>query len=67
MFVWLIRIIHTLHSEEDAPCLWGRHIHGHAGEGDVEEIDSYLSQTGFKGFAYKVYGSALMLFHAEKG
>jgi len=33
---------------------------------DVEELDNYLSQTGFKGFAYNVYGPNI-LFHAEKG
>jgi hypothetical protein len=32
----------------------------------LEEIDHYLSQTGFKGFDYHVYGSALILFSAEK-
>ena len=33
---------------------------------DVEELERYLSQTGFKGFAYDIYGPAI-LFHAEKG
>ncbi|MGB8311360.1 MAG: methyltransferase domain-containing protein [Halobacteriota archaeon] len=33
---------------------------------DAEELDSYLSQTGFKGFAYTIYGP-FILFHAEKG
>jgi len=33
---------------------------------DVEELESCLSQTGFKGFAYDIYGPAI-LFHAEKG
>jgi ubiquinone/menaquinone biosynthesis C-methylase UbiE len=33
---------------------------------DVEELDTYLSQTGFKGFAYTIYGP-FILFHAEKG
>jgi len=33
---------------------------------DVEELDMYLSQTGFRGFAYDIYGPAI-LFHAEKG
>jgi len=33
---------------------------------DVEELDDYLSQTGFKGFAYDIYGP-FILFHAEKG
>jgi len=33
---------------------------------DVEELDSYLSQTGFKGFAYNIYGP-FILFNAEKG
>jgi len=33
---------------------------------DVEELDSYLSQTGFNGFTYDIYGPAI-LFHAEKG
>ena len=32
---------------------------------DVEEIDKYLSQTGFKSFSYTIYGS-IILFHAEK-
>jgi SAM-dependent methyltransferase len=32
---------------------------------DVEELGSYLSQTGFRGFKYDVYGSYI-LFHAEK-
>jgi SAM-dependent methyltransferase/uncharacterized protein YbaR (Trm112 family) len=34
---------------------------------DVEELGSYLSQTGFSGFKYDIYGSAYILFHAEKG
>ena len=33
---------------------------------DVEELERYLSQTGFKGFAYDIYGLSI-LFHAEKG
>ncbi len=33
---------------------------------DVKEIDKYLSQTGFRGFAYTLYGY-FILFHAEKG
>ena len=33
---------------------------------DVEELDNYLSQTGFKGFTYDIYG-LYILFHAEKG
>jgi hypothetical protein len=33
---------------------------------DVEELDKYLSQTGFNGFAYTLY-RYFMLFHAEKG
>jgi ubiquinone/menaquinone biosynthesis C-methylase UbiE len=33
---------------------------------DVEELERYLSQTGFKGFAYDIYGPSI-LFHAEKG
>jgi len=33
---------------------------------DVEGLDKYLSQTGFNGFAYTIYGY-FMLFHAEKG
>jgi len=33
---------------------------------DVDEIDSYLSQTGFKDFTHKIYGS-MILFCAEKG
>jgi SAM-dependent methyltransferase len=32
---------------------------------DVEEIDSYLSQAGFKDFTYNIYGS-MILFRAEK-
>jgi hypothetical protein len=32
----------------------------------VEELRSYLSQTGFRGFKYDVYGDAYILFHAEK-
>jgi ubiquinone/menaquinone biosynthesis C-methylase UbiE len=32
---------------------------------DVEELRSYLSQTGFREFQYDVYGSWI-LFHAEK-
>ena len=32
---------------------------------DVDEMDSYLSETGFKDFTYKIYGS-MILFHAEK-
>jgi len=33
---------------------------------DVEELDNYLSQTGFKGFTHNIYGPYI-LFHAEKG
>ena len=33
---------------------------------DVEELDNYLSQTGFKGFTYDTYGPYI-LFHAERG
>jgi len=33
---------------------------------DVEEIDCYPSQAGFKDFTYKVYGS-MILFHVERG
>jgi ubiquinone/menaquinone biosynthesis C-methylase UbiE len=33
---------------------------------DVEELDKYLSQTGFKGFTHNIYGPYI-LFHAEKG
>ena len=33
---------------------------------EVEELRGYLSQTGFRGFKYDVYGSSI-LFHAEKG
>ena len=33
---------------------------------DVEELERYLSQTGFRGFEYNIYGPYL-LFHAEKG
>jgi ubiquinone/menaquinone biosynthesis C-methylase UbiE len=32
---------------------------------DVEELERYLSQTGFRGFEYDVYGPSI-LFHAEK-
>jgi len=32
---------------------------------NVEELDSYLSKTGFKDFIYNIYGS-MILFHAEK-
>jgi SAM-dependent methyltransferase/uncharacterized protein YbaR (Trm112 family) len=32
---------------------------------DLEEIDRYLSQTGFKDFTYNIYGS-MILFHAKK-
>ena len=32
---------------------------------DVEELDSYLSKTGFKDFIYNIYGS-MILFHAKK-
>ena len=32
---------------------------------DVEELDEYLSQAGFKDFVYTIYGS-MMLFRAEK-
>jgi len=32
---------------------------------DVEELERYLSQTGFKGFTYDIYGPSI-LFHAEK-
>ena len=33
---------------------------------DVEELGNYLSQTGFKGFTYTIYGF-FILFNAEKG
>ena len=33
---------------------------------DVEELERYLSQAGFKGFAYDMYEPSI-LFHAEKG
>ena len=33
---------------------------------DIEELKSYVSQTGFKGFTYDTYG-LYILFHAEKG
>jgi ubiquinone/menaquinone biosynthesis C-methylase UbiE len=33
---------------------------------DVGELRGYLSQTGFRGFQYEVYGSFYILFHAEK-
>ena len=33
---------------------------------DAEELERYLSQTGFKGFAYNIYGPYI-LFQAEKG
>jgi len=33
---------------------------------DVEELERYLSQTGFKGFAFDIYGPSI-LFHAERG
>jgi len=33
---------------------------------DVEELGNYLSQAGFEGFAYDIYGPWI-LFHAEKG
>ena len=32
---------------------------------DVEELDKYLAQTGFRGFKYDVYGPVILL-HAEK-
>ncbi len=32
---------------------------------DVEELDTYLSKTGFKNFTYNIYGS-MILFQAEK-
>jgi ubiquinone/menaquinone biosynthesis C-methylase UbiE len=32
---------------------------------DVEELDNYLSQTGFRSFAYNIYGPSI-LFQAEK-
>lgn len=32
---------------------------------DVEELDGYLSETGFRDFAHAIYGS-LILFHANK-
>ena len=32
---------------------------------DVEELERYLSQTGFKGFAYYIYGPAI-LYNGEK-
>jgi len=40
--------------------LGGKHLF------DVEELDTYLTQAGFKGFAYDIYGFYI-LFHAEKG
>jgi len=33
---------------------------------DVEELDRYLSQTGFKGFTHNIY-RPYILFHAERG
>ena len=33
---------------------------------DVEKLDNYLSQTGFKSFAYNIYG-AFILFYSDKG
>jgi ubiquinone/menaquinone biosynthesis C-methylase UbiE len=33
---------------------------------DIEELKSYVSQTGFKGFTYDTYGPYI-LFHAENG
>jgi ubiquinone/menaquinone biosynthesis C-methylase UbiE len=33
---------------------------------EVEELRSYLSQTGLRGFKCDVYGSSYILFHAEK-
>jgi ubiquinone/menaquinone biosynthesis C-methylase UbiE len=33
---------------------------------DIEELDRYLSQTGFNGFTYNIFG-IFILFHAEKG
>jgi len=33
---------------------------------DEEELDDYISQTGFRGFAYNINGP-FILFHAEKG
>lgn len=33
---------------------------------DPEELNGYLSQTGFKNFTYNIYGS-MMLFQAERG
>jgi len=33
---------------------------------DVEELDNYLAQAGFKGFTYTIYGVSIV-FHAEKG
>jgi len=33
---------------------------------DVEELERYLTQTGFKGFEYDIYGPSI-LFQAEKG
>ena len=32
---------------------------------DEEELERYLSQTGFRGFAYNIYG-LYILFHVEK-
>jgi ubiquinone/menaquinone biosynthesis C-methylase UbiE len=33
---------------------------------EVEELGTYLSRAGFKGFDYDIYGS-MVLFYAEKG
>jgi len=33
---------------------------------DAEELGNYLSQAGFKGFTYTIYGVSIV-FHAEKG
>lgn len=33
---------------------------------DIEGLDRYLSQAGFKGFTYDIYGP-FILFNAEKG
>jgi len=33
---------------------------------DIEELKSYVSQTGFKGFTYNTYGPYI-LFYTERG
>jgi len=46
--------------------LFGEEILGVMHIFDVKELDRYLSEVGFKGFAHNIYGPYIPS-HAEKG